>query len=261
MENKEVLFAEERQSRILKLLKKEHKVLVPQLCELYGVSPATIRNDLNDMESRGLLKRTHGGAILNTKMGFEQNVEQKLTRNSREKEAIAKIAAEYVEDGDAIAIDTGTTTLAFARCLTEKKNLTVITNDLNIAAFLDAETDATVILLGGMLRKKHHCTLGSMTLSCIQGLRVDKCFMATNGLTAQHGLSTPDLNHAEVKRCLATCGAQIIVLCDSEKIGQDVFVNVLPAEQADILITDSGADQAELERFEQLGVEVRTAQI
>ncbi len=141
MENKEVLFAEERQSRILKLLKKEHKVLVPQLCELYGVSPATIRNDLNDMESRGLLKRTHGGAILNTKMGFEQNVEQKLTRNSREKEAIAKIAAEYVEDGDAIAIDTGTTTLAFARCLTEKKNLTVITNDLNIAAFLDAETE------------------------------------------------------------------------------------------------------------------------
>lgn len=184
--SKETLFAEERQAQILKTLKAEHKVFVPALCELFDVSPVTIRNDLNYMQEKGLLKRTHGGAVLKSKIGYEENVAEKLSKNQRQKEKIAELAVSYVEDGDIIALDTGTTMLAFAKKLTEKKNLTIVTNDLNIAAYFDSnKEDITVILLGGVLRKKHGCTLGGMTLNGLEGLRVDKCFLATNGLTGR----------------------------------------------------------------------------
>ena len=148
--SKETLFAEERQAQILKTLKAEHKVFVPALCELFDVSPVTIRNDLNYMQEKGLLKRTHGGAVLKSKIGYEENVAEKLSKNQRQKEKIAELAVSYVEDGDIIALDTGTTMLAFAKKLTEKKNLTIVTNDLNIAAYFDSnKEDITVILLGG----------------------------------------------------------------------------------------------------------------
>lgn len=253
--SKEILFAEERQAQILKLLKEEHKVFVPMLCETFGVSPVTIRNDLNAMQERGLLKRTHGGAVLKNKTGYEENVEEKLTKNYTQKEKIAEAAAKYVEDGDIIALDTGTTMLAFAKKLTNKKNITIITNDINIAALFDSKEDITIIMLGGVLRKKHGCTLGAMTLNGLNGLRVDKCFLATNGLTAEFGLSTPDLNHAEVKKKLAETGEQTIVLCDSEKIGHNVFVKIVDVSKIDVLITDSGADEAEIIKLEEKGIE------
>ncbi|HHT92942.1 MAG TPA: DeoR/GlpR transcriptional regulator [Clostridiaceae bacterium] len=257
---KEMIFAEERQSQIMKLLRKEGKVFVPQLCERFGVTSVTIRNDLNELENRGLLKRTHGGAILITKTSFEQSIAQKQTRNMKQKDAIGKLAASFVEDGDTLAVDTGTTTMAFARHLVDKKNLTIVTNDLAIAAFLEEETDATVILIGGVVRKNHHCTIGALAVKCLDGLRVDKTFMATNGLTVEGGLTTPDMNQAEVKRKLASIGSQIILLCDSEKIGTDVFVKVMDAEEIDILITDDGVDKTDVERFVQLDIDVQIAE-
>ena len=137
---KEPLFAQERQKEILALLEAEQKVLVPQLCRQFSVSPATIRNDLNDLEARGLLRRTHGGAIPTA---------QKTVRRMAEKQAIAACAAAMVENGETIAIDTGTTTLELARCLLARTGLTVGTNDLKIAALLEEQSDATIILIGG----------------------------------------------------------------------------------------------------------------
>ncbi len=256
---KELLFAEERQSRILKQLKKDRKVLVPQLCEQFGVSPVTIRNDLNDMETRGLLKRTHGGAILTSKTGFEQNTVQKLVKNQEQKDAIGKLAAALVEDGDILALDTGTTIWAFVRHLVEKRRLTVVTNDLQIASFLEEETDSTIVLAGGTVRRNYHCTIGPITLSCLEHLQVDKCFLATNGFTLERGLSTPDLQQAEVKRKLASLGEQRILLCDSEKMGSSSFVTVLPAQSIQTLVTDTGLDSAIQEQLEQAGIEVRLA--
>lgn len=243
------------------IIKKRKKVVVPDLCELFGVSPATIRNDLNELESQGLLKRTHGGAIINTKTSFEQNIAEKITKNSIQKEAIGKLAAKLVEDGDTIAIDTGTTNMAFVRQITNKRNLTVVTNDIKIACILEEESDATVILVGGVVRKNHHCTIGTMAVKCLEGLRVDKCFMATNGLTIEGGLTTPDMNQADVKKHMAYLGEQLILLCDSGKIGTNVFAKVLPVEKINILITDSGIDLAEIDRFEQLGVDVQVAEV
>ncbi len=255
------LFLQERQEQIMKLLKKEHKLLVPYLCEYFSVSPATIRSDLNDLESKGLLVRTHGGALLNTKTGLEKNFSQKQGTYTKEKEVIAAAAAELVEDGDIIAIDTGTTTLAFAQAITGKHNLTVVTNDIKIALLLEEQSDANVVFVGGTLRRGFHCSVGPLAINCMKNLRVDKCFMGTNGLTKEGGLSTPDINQAEVKRQMIEIGAQVIVLCDSSKIGMNSFCTVAPLNEIGILITDSGLDKSILDQLEQLDVTVKTCEI
>ncbi len=257
---KEPLFAEERQARIVELLGQRHKLLVPELCDYFTVSPATIRNDLNELEERGLLKRTHGGAISNVGTGYEQNSQQKAVKNRELKEAVAARAAELVKDGDTIAIDTGTTMEAFAARIAQKRSLTVVTNDCRIASLLEEQSDAAVILTGGALRKGFHCTVGPVALETLSGLRVDKTFLATNGLTLESGLTTPDMNQAEVKRAMLRIGGQRILLCDSTKIGHDSFARVADIDAVDVLVTDKGIPPEVMLALAEKEVQVRIAE-
>lgn len=256
MNNHAVIFAEERQAQILSILKRNKKVLVNDLCKTLEVSAVTVRNDLTDLESKGLLTRTHGGAILNSKATFEEISSQKEVKNIRQKQAIAAKAIQYMEDGDTIALDTGTTTMVFAEQLVAKKGLTVITSDLKIALFLEENSDANIILLGGMIRQGYHCSVGPIAQNAIESLFVDKCFMATNGLTVQQGLSTPNLDQAEIKRLMIRHSNQIFVLCSGEKVGRNSLVSVAPAEVIHVLITDEYADANELAKLNDLNIEI-----
>ena len=252
----EPLFAEERKQRIIKLLNENTKLIVPDLCEYFGVSPATIRNDLRELENSGLLKRTHGGAILNTKMGYELNSYQKEVKNLEAKQAIARFAINLVEDGDTIAIDTGTTTLEFAKLLGSKKGITAVVNDIEIARKLEENSDVCVILAGGILRRNFHCTIGPIAQRALDGLSVDKAFMGANGVSIKRGLTTPDLNQAEIKKAMMDIASEVIVLCDSSKIGSVTFAQIAPLERVDRLITDHGADENEIQQFKDIGVQV-----
>ena len=256
MEKKELIFAEERKKMILDLLKENKKLLVPELCSHFAVSPATIRNDLRELESEGLLKRTHGGALSNNKAGYEPDSYQKGVRCLEEKQAIARFAAGLVEDGDTIAVDTGTTTLEFVKLLREKKNLTVVTNDIAISRYLEDYCDANIILAGGIIRKNFHCTVGSIALQSLEELYVDKAFMGTNGLTVEKGLTTPDINQAQVKKAIIRIASETIVLCDSSKIGGFAFAQVIPVTQIDRIITDNGIDKKDLKAFEEKEIQV-----
>lgn len=255
-ELKEPLFAEERKTKILELLKENSKIRVPDLCTFFDISPATIRNDLRELESTGLLKRTHGGAISNTKAKFELDSNQKEVENLTEKIAIAKYAADLVEDGDTIAIDTGTTTFEFAKLLTEKKNITVVLNDITIASFLEKNSDANIFLIGGNLRRNFHCTLGPIAVKALSGLSVDRAFIATNGVTNKKGITTPDINQAEVKKAMIGIATEVIVLCDSSKIGINGFAQVATLTEVDRLITDDGICESEAAEIEAQGVMV-----
>lgn len=261
MADTERLFAEERQEKIIALLNERRKLLIPELCDLFAVSPATIRNDLNELERQGRLQRTHGGAIALSKTGFEPNFQQKTVKNMEIKAAIAKAAAELVEDGDTIALDTGTTTLALAQALTSKKNLTVVTNDIKIAALLDEQGDSTVILLGGTLRRGFYCTVGPVVTENLSRFRVDKCFLATNGLTLRTGLTTPDIGHAEIKKAMADISSQVYVVCDSSKIGMDSFAFVLPLSAVDTVITDNRIDIEEKAALEQADIDLMLVEL
>lgn len=146
------MFAEERQEKLLGILREKRKVAVSEMCDVFNVSGATIRADLRQLEEEGLLTRTHGGAVLRTRASFEQASDDREIVNLSAKERIGQRAA-AVEDGDIIVLDTGTTTLHIARNIRDRQNVTVVTNDYQIARELEASASIQTILLGGSLRR------------------------------------------------------------------------------------------------------------
>ena len=236
------IFAEERQNKILSLLRIKNKILVNDLCEEFGVSSATIRNDLNQLEKSGLLRRTHGGAIPSTKIMEELTSSQKDKTNFDQKKRLAEYAEGFIENGDTIALDTGTTTYALACALANKKNLTVITADIRIAALLEEFSGVSVVLAGGELRKGFSCTTGSITNKTLSSLKVDKIFLATNTVDSDGILFTPDIEQAYVKQTLISMGKEIFLLCDSSKFGRQSFSRFGSISDIDYIITDTGFD-------------------
>lgn len=252
------IFAEERQNKILSLLRVRNKLLVNDLCEEFSVSPATIRNDLNQLEKRGLLKRTHGGAIPCTKIMNEPTSSQKSQTNAEQKQRIAALAATFVENGDTIAIDTGTTTLAFARMLSGKHNVTVITTDIRIATTLEDFIGISVVLAGGELRKGFSCTMGAITNTVLSSFKVDKLFAATNAVDPAGTLCTPAIEQAQVKQTLLQMAKESFLLCDSTKFGRQSFAKFGTIEEIDTVITDAGIDKDVLAQMQSKDINVLT---
>jgi DeoR family fructose operon transcriptional repressor len=235
------LFVEERKLKILEFIEEHRKATVAELCQRFKVSSATIRNDLRDLEMGGLLIRTHGGAMVKTKTGLEPDMSLRKVQNIDEKRLIAAAALPLVEDGDTIVLDTGTTTYELARLLGEKKDLTVVTNDLPIALLLEEFETVRVVLVGGMVRRKFHCTVASSFsgMNALSDLTVDKAFMGANGFSLEKGASTPDLNHSETKKMMISIAARVILLFDSGKMGRNSFAIFAPLDRIDAIVTDS----------------------
>jgi len=256
--NADILFAEERQAAIAMLVNEKGKVLVPDLVSRFKMSPATIRNDLRDLEARGRLKRTHGGAIPidYAKVGYEPDNTGKTVKDLRLKEAIAKKAVGLVEDGDVILLDAGTTTKEMSKHLQTKKNVTVIVNDIEIAAILEKFEEMNVVLIGGLLRRNFHCTVGPFAVKLLSELNVDKAFLGTNAFSVRKGCTTPDMNQAEVKRTMIQIATQVVLLCDSAKIGKNAFVQFAEPSEIDLMITDSHITEQQLNEIAELGLEV-----
>lgn len=255
----EPLFAEERKQKILDMLKRDEKATVAQLCDYFNVSSATIRNDLRELESSNLLRRTHGGAIVWSKTGFELDTKHKEGQYQIEKEKIAEAALSLIDDGDTIILDTGTTTLELAKRLGEKRNLTVVVNDVQIARCLEEIEDINLVFVGGSIRKKFHCTIGTWGIKMISELSVDKAIMATNGISLKKGATTPDLNQAEIKRAMISIANKVIVICDSSKFGRSAFAQFADIKQVNTIITDQGIEESERSNFEAAGIEILLA--
>lgn len=257
----EGIFAEERKHMIVDLVNKNYKTTVANLCSEFSVSPATIRNDLRELEESGFLKRTHGGAISNRKANYEPNSYQKEIEYIDEKKAIAKLALQCINEGDTIALDTGTTTFELAKLLVDFQKLTVVTNDLQIAAYLERNSDASIIIAGGPVRRNFHCTTGKKAIDTIKDLNVDKTFLAANALSVKKGLSTPNIDMAGVKSVLIGLADEVILLADSSKMDKSTFVRFADMGQIDLLITDSGADDEYVELLRMEGIEVEVCEI
>lgn len=253
------MFAEERKLLILDLIKKKKKVTVHELSEYLSSSSGTIRNDLQALEDDGLLKRTHGGAISPDRISFEHMPEEKEVLHLAEKKAIAKLALTLIDDGDTISLDTGTTTLELAKLLSGKKDLIVVTNDLNIALILEKQENTTVIMIGGTVRRNFHCTFGAQSMSALAGIRVDKTFIAANGVSVDSGITTPNIETAEVKRELIRISGETILLCDSSKIGRTSFMRIAELREMNILVTDRHISAEQQKMLHESGIEVMLA--
>lgn len=253
----ENIFAEERKKMIVEHVNANVKATVAELCSIYSVSSATIRNDLRELEESGLLKRTHGGAISNKTAHFEPNSYEKAVERVEQKIAIAKAALDFVSEGDTIALDTGTTTFELAKLLTRFRNLTVVTNDLQIAAYLERNSKAEIIVAGGRVRRNFHCTAGEKAIYTISDLNVDRSFIAANGISLDKGITTPNVDTAQIKKVIIGLADHVVLLADSTKLRKTSFVRFANLEQVDVFLTDEEADEAYLEEIRKKDVDVR----
>ncbi|WP_455382088.1 DeoR/GlpR family DNA-binding transcription regulator [Salinispira pacifica] len=252
------LFAEERKLQIVEYLSLYRKATVQQLCNYFNVSSATIRNDLRDLDIKGQITRTHGGAMMREQAGFEPDISSRELEHVSEKKRIAMEALSLIEDGDTIALDTGTTTLELARALCGRKAVTVVTNDMKIALTLEECEGVSVVVMGGTLRRHFHSTVGDAGRAMIASLRVDKAFMGANSFSITDGASTPDLHTAETKRAMIGIAGKVIMLCGSEKLGRRSFASFATIDEIDVLVTDRIDDQ--LRRMvEEHDIELRVA--
>ena len=247
-----------RKDTILQLLAENRIMKAGEFAELFQVSMETIRRDLNELEDMKLIRRVHGGAMLYTEYGNEPDYTYRTSENYSEKMAIAKKAAELVNDGDSIIIDLGTTTLELARFLKEKKDLTIFTNSLKIAYELMAEEDITVILLGGKVRHGEGTTSGYWAEEMISEFFVDKLFMGVGAITSSDGIMDYHMEEANFRRHCIKQAKQVIALADYSKFGIKALNQVCKAEAIDYVVTDEKADKKIVKELKTLGIQVIT---
>lgn len=227
-----------RRAHIIETINQDGKVTVPDLSEKYGVSVVTIRNDLIQLERKKLLIRTHGGAIREQRVGFDFAVSQKAEMHPEEKLRIANKAIEFIKNGDTIILDSGSTTQQIAKQLKIFKNLTVVTNALNIVANLSDFESIEIVIPGGYLRKKSLSLIGPIAEKGINNFYADKLFLAVDGIDAEYGITTPNMEEAHLNRLMIERSKEIFVVTDSSKFEKRSLAFITGLENIDTLITD-----------------------
>ncbi|WP_370325841.1 DeoR/GlpR family DNA-binding transcription regulator [Euzebya sp.] len=250
------MYAEERQRLIADRARRDGRVEVTQLAEELDVTPETIRRDLTRLERLGQLKRVHGGAIPLERLSFEPDVEDRGAVMTAEKERIAKRAVAELPDSGSILLDAGTTTARLAANLPSDRELTVVTNALDIAVGLASRPNLTVLVIGGRVRGRTLAAVDSWAAGILRDLFVDVAFMATNGVSLEHGLTTPDPTEAATKRAMIASARRSVLLADHTKVGNDHLVRFGDLGDIDTFITDTGLDAGLGVDMEALGIEV-----
>ena len=247
---------EERRRAILDVLTHQGRVLVAELSRQFETSQVTIRKDLEILHAHGLVHRTHGGALPAREGALEDpTLREKEKLHHQEKLRISETAAAKVNEGQVLILDSGTTTTAIARALRNFRNLTIITNAVNIAAELSG-TSVEVILTGGTLRKNSFSLVGPIAEETLRRLSADLLFLGVDGFDVHYGLSTPNLLEAKVNRVMVEIARKTIAVCDSSKFGRRSLSLIAPCSALQEVITDRGIPKADLRVLKQAGVEV-----
>jgi DeoR family transcriptional regulator, aga operon transcriptional repressor len=246
-----------RRQQILQLLIEHGSVQVADLVERFGVSAVTIRADLTHFESQGLANRTHGGATLVRTPPQEQDIHEKDALNLPLKESIGACAARLVQPGDNIIIDSGSTTMTLARHLRAHRDVTVMTNGLNIAWELANAPGINVLLTGGLLRQQSLSLQGSQAEASLNSYSFDTLFL---GLDLQFGLTTHDEAEARLNHRMVERARRIVVLTDASKFGRVSLHRIARLDQIHAIITDAGIDDATREGLQRLGIDVIIAE-
>ncbi len=253
---------DQRAKDILRLLLRQGKTSIEELTSVFGTSPASVRRDLVRLEERGLVHRTHGGAMLAEHavyepFRFDASFQVRQDRFAQEKQRIGMAAAALIEDGETIGLTAGTTTTQLARCLRSRSNLRVITNAVNIGMELSASAGLAVNLTGGSMRWAGAFSLiGSAASESLKILVMDRVFIGVCGIDAERGATTIEPDEAAVFRAMAEQSKQVIVIADSSKVGMVSPAVICPAKQVDMLITDEGISGEMLASFRGTGIEV-----
>lgn len=253
-----VAFAPERRARVKQIVQSRHAVRVEELKSELGVSTATIRRDLDELEGSGALRRVHGGAVSIEIRPIEARFEAKAARHTPEKQRIAARALELVEPDSTIYLDAGSTCLELARLLTGRDDITIVTNSLPAIVELAGEAPR-VVVIGGELRPLSRAIVGPLSTPLLDELYVDRAFMGTFSLSLDAGLTTTDPAEAFTKERALTRAREVVLLVDSSKLGTRSFAHAGRLDQVDVVITDTALDEEAATIFEQAGVRVLVA--
>lgn len=247
----------ERRRAILDLLEAQGEKTVEELARLFGVSQVTIRNDLASMEARGLVQRTYGGAVPARKVLFNPSFEEKWRHRLEAKRIIAQRALDFIQEGDTLILDAGSTPLALARFLKHRfHKLFILTNSIPVALELQG-SGLEVLVLGGSMRHHSLALIGPATVRTLAWYRADKAFLGATGVD-ERGYSTPNPLEAETKRAMLEAAGSAYVLADSSKLGQPTLARFAGLSEA-LLITDGEADPRILDRLRAAGAVIEVA--
>lgn len=250
--------AAERRDYAQKVLREHGHVSVSDLSEDLGVSEVTIRKDLRYLEKHNLLLRTHGGAILPDRFVADRPFEEKAKRNAEAKDRIGKAAANLVQNNDTLFLDAGTTTMQVARNLGRTRNLTVVTNAINVAMELISKANTEVLILGGVLRMTSASAVGPFAEEMIRQHACSKLFLGVDGFDLDHGLTTTDPMEAQVNRLMIDAAEQTIVVTDASKFGRRGLSRICGIDRIDRVITDENVPDAVRNALDERGIVLQT---
>lgn len=252
------MYAEERQQAMAELVTRRGRVSVVELAQTFEVTTETVRRDLSTLESLGLIRRVHGGALPPESVTLlEARLSDRDLANTEAKTNIARAALRFVPSAEStLLIDAGSTTIRMAELLPRDYRLTVFTHAVPVAARLADQPHVELHLLPGRVRRRTLAAVGVETVEALRRIRADVAFVGTNGISAVHGLSTPDHEEAATKSALVAAAQKVVVLCDSSKIGIDRTMQFAKLSDIDVLVTDRQITDEQRAEIESADVEV-----
>lgn len=247
----------QRRQEILNLIREDGHAKVQKLAQIFNVSEVTIRQDLETLEKMGFVQREYGGAFLKDVGNFATTgtlINENLM--VEEKKEIARKAVALIQEGETIILDSGSTTTEVAKLMTGFANLTVITNALNIAYILGGNPGINLIVSGGEFKAPTLSLTGDMAAATFKGIHVNKCFLATAGISPDLQLTYPSLSDLVVKSAMIRASDKVYLVADSSKIGITSFASLGRLSLIDTIITDSKISPAQIEAIRELKVDL-----
>ncbi|HCE55619.1 MAG TPA: DeoR/GlpR transcriptional regulator [Lutibacter sp.] len=248
------MLKEERHYHILDKIILNRKVLSAALSIELNVSEDTIRRDLNELSSKGLIKKVHGGALpIDSKT---PSYEERSNYNLEEKNSIAKKAVKLIKSGQVIIMSGSTTNLQLAKIIPSDINATIYTYSLPIALQLTEHPLIEIIFIGGKLHKTAQVTVGLDVVSSISELRADLCFMGTGGINTLNGMTEPDWEVSHIKKCMISVSDRVVALCTQNKLNETKRYTVAPIHKIDTIVTDIDPSDSIFNDFKEKGVKI-----
>ncbi len=248
------MLAAERRNLILARLQEEKKVVVSELSELYDVSEETIRRDLDKLEKEGLANKTYGGAVLveNNNIDMPFSVRQKT--NMQGKQLIAEQIQGLIQDGDHIIVDPSTTAVSIVNALRDKKNLTIVTNSIEVLVELSDTSGWDIISTGGILKENYLALVGPKALEGIHSFNADKVILSCKGIDMEKGITDANEMFSQVKKAMLKSAKQKILAVDYTKFEAVAFSKICEITDLDMVVTDVKPSKAWMEYFKDKGI-------
>ena len=248
--------SDDRKQQILNMIQANGNVKVYELSKLFGVSEVTIRTDLADMESKGLLSRIHGGAISSYKPYYSMNLNQRLEANQSAKVEIAQRISQLISPNDTIMLNSGTTTLLAFRKFPVEYNLNIVTNSVSIALEASSNPNYNVVLIGGAVNTKYQFTFGADAVEQLKKYYADKLILSVDGVDVSSGFTTYYDKEADIARTMIERSHTRIIAADNSKFKHSAFVKISDLSVADHIVTNSRCDKSFLKELREYGIEV-----